>query len=180
MNCPLCRSAITTVSSAKIETAVPIVQHELDEFEQRRDTYVKELKSRMTSNAGFLGKSKLAKSVGRAAGSELEERVLQNQGTDRFGGMKAQYTVAEDKQTFTVTYKVQEKRKPIQETYAYMEWDAAKDALLDVLDGDRIPVMDVCIYYPEYFWLAKYHKKTNELEEATAAKRRAVVAVEKN
>jgi len=148
------------------------VQSELDAFEPEREEYVKQLKSRMTSNAGFVGKGKLAKSVGRAAGSELEERVLQNQGTDRFGGMKAHYTVADDKQTFTVTYKVQGKRKPIQETYAFMEWDAAKDALHDVLDGERIPTMDICIYYPEYFWLAKYHKKMDELEEVGGVKRR--------
>ena len=175
MACPLCRAAITAFSSAKNEVAVPIVQSELDDFaNNKREAYVKQLRHAMTSNAGFLGKSKLAKSVGRAACSELEERVLQNQGTDRFGGMKAQYTVADDKQTFTVTYKVQGKRKPVVETYAFMEWDAAEEALLDVLDGERIPTMDICIYYPEYFWLAKYHKKMDALENLGGMKRRAL------
>lgn len=51
---------------------------------------------------------------------------------------------------------VQGKRKPIEETYAFMEWEAAKEALDEL---GEISDMDICIYYPEYFWLAKYHKK---------------------
>jgi hypothetical protein len=150
-----------------------MLQSELDDFATRKEDYVKTLRSKCASNAGFVGKSKLARSVGRAAGSELEERVLQNQGTERFGGMKPTYEMTDDKQMFTVKYKVQGKRKPVEETYSYIaNWSDAKDALLEVLDGDRLSTMDICIYYPEYFWLAKYHKQMADLEEVCGEKRR--------
>lgn len=93
MDCPLCRSLITTTSSAVNEVSVPLLQKELDDFSVRKEEYVKELGSKCASNAGFVGKSKFARSVGRACGSELDERILQNAGTDRYGGMKAEYTI---------------------------------------------------------------------------------------
>jgi hypothetical protein len=175
MACPLCRGVIAarTTASGPTGPTIPALQKELDDFSERKEEYVKELKSRCATNAGFTGNSKLAKSVGRACGSEYDERVLQNAGTDRFGGMKAEYTVSDDKQLFTVKYKVQGKRKPVEETYAFFqEWQEAKDALLAMLDGERISTMDICIYYPEYFWMAKYHKQMNDLETVGGIKRR--------
>lgn len=170
MTCPLCRSVITARTTDQ-ESTIPTLQRELDDFAQRKEEYVKQLKSSCAKNAGFTGNSKLAKSVGRACGSELEERRLQNIGTDRFGGMKAEYTVNDNQ--FTVKYKVQGKRKHVEETYAFFQdWEKAKDSLLTMLDGERISTMDICIYYPEYFWMAKYYKQMDDLETVGKIKRR--------
>ncbi len=112
-------------------------------------------------NAGYTGGSRQARAVGRAIGSELEERRKETEGTDRFGGMKAIFLIEGD--SFKVTYKVAGKRKAIVETYPFLSWDEAKELV------EESDIMDIAIHQPNIFWLAKYHKKTEEL---TSSKRR--------
>lgn len=41
-----------------------------------------------------------------------------------------------------------------------MEWDDAKDELRELLGGDMIGEIEFATWYPEVFWLWKYHKRT--------------------
>ena len=170
LGCPLCRQEIVIFSTAVNALALLPSEKELDAFEQYKSEYMVLLRRACAKNAGYVGGGKQARAVGRAMGSELEERVKENAGTDRYGGMKPTFTVNGD--TFTVTYKVQGKRKPLIETYMYQEWDTAKRALTEMLEDDRMDVIGVATHYPEYFWLAKYHKMMDELKEITTEKRR--------
>lgn len=104
-----------------------------------------------------MGKSKQARAVSRHVGNEMEERIKENAGTDRFGGKDAVFQVSDDKSTFTVTYKVKGKRKPLVETYAFSEtWEEVLETLKELDTTDHI---EICTHYPELFWLAKYHKQ---------------------
>ncbi len=168
MDCPLCRQAI--VSTTDNHAILPS-QNELDDFGARRDDYIKQLQRSCAKNAGYTGKGKQARAVGRAMGSELEERIKENAGTDRYGGMNAEFTT-NGNGTFTVKYKVQGKRKPIVETYMYQEWEDAKESLVSILEDDRVDIIGIATHYPEYFWLAKYHSEMDSLKEVTNEKRR--------
>ncbi len=167
LGCPLCRQEISVFSTVAEAAVLPSAK-ELESF--NRDEYMMLLRRSCAKNAGYTGGGKQARAVGRAMGSELEERVKENAGTDRYGGMKPTFVVNGD--TFTVTYKVQGKRKPIIETYVYQEWEPAKEALIGMLEDDRLDVIGVATHYPEYFWLAKYHKAMDSLKEITNEKRR--------
>jgi hypothetical protein len=87
----------------------------------------------------------------------MEERIKQNAGTDRFGGNCVEFALNGDRSQFTVTYKVKGKRKTFVETYDFIEtWPEVLDILKELDTSDHL---DICTYYPEYFWLAKYHKE---------------------
>ncbi len=147
----------------------------MEEFSAHKEEYVALLRRSCAKNAGFGGNSKQARAVGRAIGSEYDERVKQNAGTDRYGGMKATFAVGEgEDQTLSITYNVAGKRKAIVETYQFLTWEATKEAVLVALndDADVKSDMDIATHYPEYFWLAKYHKQWPALVELTTSKRR--------
>jgi hypothetical protein len=169
--CPLCRQHIDTFSSASADAALLPSEKELEEFSARKNEYVTLLRRGCAKTAGWTGGGKQARAVSKAVGNEYDERVKENAGTDRYGGMKAVFKL--DDGTLAVTYKVAGKRKAIEERYQFLEWEEAKQALLEALDGDSVTDMDIATHYPEYFWLAKYHKKWTELvNELTQNKRR--------
>jgi hypothetical protein len=168
MYCPLCRSDISVYSLADDNAFLPS-EKELESFGAHREEYLTLLRRSCAKNAGYVGSGKQARSVGRAMGSELEERVKENAGTDRYGGMKPTFTV--DGETFTVSYRVQGKRKPIVETYQYQEWEQAKEAISELIRED---IVGVATHYPEYFWLTKYHKEMDSLNDILGSNKRRV------
>jgi hypothetical protein len=149
--CPLCRGTIETMQE-HCEAALLPSRKELDSFD--RDEYKRLLTRSHTKNACFTGKSKQARAVSRHVGNEMEQRQLENAGTDRYGGKDYTFTV--DGDLFTVTYKVKGKRKPLIETYAFIRsWEE----VLEQLPTPEDP-MEIATYYPEFFWLAKYYKQS--------------------
>lgn len=57
-----------------------------------------------------------------------------------------------------ITYKVG--RRTVRETAPYIEeWQDVKEQFTDMLDGDVISDMDFPTYYPEVYWLWKFHEK---------------------
>jgi hypothetical protein len=152
----MCCSPIA-VFSASEAVALPPTEKELEAYD--RDAYV----GRLTKNAGFVGRSKQARAVNRHCASELELRIRQNAGTDRYASTTYSIAVADDKETFTVTYKVRGKRSPIAETYAFLPtWDDVQQAVDAALRDQELPVadaLDLCTHYPEYWWLAKHYGK---------------------
>lgn len=169
MECPLCRSPIEGVLIQ--EEHIPAGTEELERFSNDRDAYLKRLHRPCAVNAGFVGKSKLARSVGAAMGDELEQRRLENAGTDRACAKPSKVTFEEDEEDamLRITYKVG--RRTVRETAPLIkDWDEVKAGL----DGEQIyDIVELATYYPEAFWLCKYHKQsTSELISAPAKRQK--------
>ena len=163
LHCPLCRQGIEYVSVV-LDVAITPSKEELDAFRAYKPEYMGLLKKRCTENAGFVGKSKLARSVAREFGDEMEQRVKESAGGDRCMGKKFQFNLDADE--LKVEFKMG--RRTIRESYQYVEdW---KTELTEALAGDTISALDVAIHYPELYWAAKYQGR---LDELTSIKRAA-------
>lgn len=161
--CPFCRQRIESVSKDPAMDEQPIEPAIIEDFkENHRDDYRRQFAVPMASNAGFVGKSKLARSVGAAALSELELRRAETAGGERMmNGSKAIMTLT-DNNTLVIDYKVGRSKR--HETVPYAELDATLADLKEQLAGDFISALDVAIHYHEHYWLLRYHKKP--IEEA--------------
>lgn len=155
MPCPLCRAIIT--GTLQDEEHLPAMQAELDAFAKDRDEYIKKLNRPCAKNAGFVGKGRLARSVGEAMGNELERRRAETAGCERMmNAKKAVFTEKDDEALLHIDYKVG--RRKLHETAPLMrEWDEVRRELTELLEGDVITSVEFATHYPEVFWLWKWH-----------------------
>ena len=75
MNCPLCRATIGSrklLDTEPVSSAGPLDEEQLAQYRKAL--------GKVASNAGFVGKSKLARSVGGTICSEYELRVRESRG----------------------------------------------------------------------------------------------------
>lgn len=143
---------------------VPL-ESDLEDFSGRKLEYLTLLEKNCAANAGFMGKSKLARSVNREFGDEMEMRVQQSKGSDRCMGKKVEFVVQGEE--LKVTFKMG--RRTVRETHRYeTDWE---EVLRDTLEGDTIDVLDVAIHYPDVYWAARHQKKMDELERIIGGKR---------
>jgi hypothetical protein len=163
----MCRSKIDTfVSLENLKNSntglqqKPIGSDVYAEFMSGRDEYIKKLRGRCAKNAGFVGKGRLSRDVASCMSDALEEAEMLTASTQRIMvGKKAEVTINND--IIHVSYKPKGKRKPITEEYDYM----GKDELVEELTGsDLWSVMDLCMYYPQFYWLIYYHYEKNVKE----------------
>jgi len=154
--CPLCRKVITSVRVRdEMQPTQPIAELELRNFKDSRRAEYRSRFVGFKSGAGFAGKGKLARSVGAAALSELEVRQSETSGGERMmNGGKAIIQRVDD--SLVVDYKVGRSKRS--ETIPFTELDSTLEDLREQLAGDCISALDVAIYYPEHFWLFRYHK----------------------
>lgn len=170
MTCPLCRARISEVLvfEGNILPSSAIGPDEIEVFKrERREDYIKQLRAPVAKDAGFKGKGKMARSVAREVGSELENRQRETAGTERVTAKPSciQFTEqpAEDAQpadadnlrNLRIDYKCGRSKR--QELHALITLDEAREGLLECLSGDKVTLLDVATYYPEYYWLIKYH-----------------------
>lgn len=168
MNCPLCQSVIESTFGK--DAPLLITEEELqDFFTHRREEYVKKLHAPCAKNAGFVGQSKLARSVASHMGDELEQRRAENAGTDRMCAKNID--MREEGDVLNIDYKVG--RRKVHETAPFIaNWSDVKEEFTNLLDGDIISDMDFAIYYPQVYWLWKYHKKPDLTGLVGSSKRR--------
>jgi hypothetical protein len=133
-----------------------VAEAEVEEFKkERRAEYRSKFPATLRAGAGFVGKGKLARSVGAAALSELELRQAETRGGERMmNAGKATFARVED--TLVIDYKVGRSKR--HESAPYQELVLAMDDLKQQLGGDLISALDVAIHYPEHYWLFRYHK----------------------
>lgn len=165
MECPLCRGEITG-RAVTCNSLLPS-QKELDEFEPRRDEYLSRLSKPVAKNAGFVGRSKLARSVAFAIGNELEQRILEGAGGDRRMTKSVEFFPSEprekegEEETLRVLYKVG--RKTHKESAPLISsWDQVLVEALETMEQPVSDMLELAIYYPELYWLCKWHKKNEE------------------
>ena len=131
----------------------------VDDFAVRRDDYIATMRRRCARNAGFVGGSKLARSVARTMGDALEEAEMQTAGGQRvMVGKRAtveRQAHDDDTTTFVVSYKPKGKRKPVVETYK--NYRNAEELATDVADADAWSVLDLATYEPRFYWLVHHH-----------------------
>lgn len=157
MDCPLCQTHIDEVLQLHDKDhSVRALPKELREFTEQRDEYIKRLNRTCESNAGFIGKGKLARSVGNVIGNELEQRRMENAGTERVCAKPSTVSFEEQGEILQITYKVG--RKLIKETAPLIrDWESVKADL----EGEQIEdAVELATYYSEAYWLCKYHKKS--------------------
>lgn len=159
MECPMCRGVIeahvTTVAGSTYEDFDSSM---VESFEERRSEYVERMRATHKKNAAFLGKSRLARSVGKEIGNELEQRRKENAGTERVMSKKVEFNKSDDGETLLITYKVG--RRTVKEEAPFIQsWDDVSAAFKELLDGDVLDDLDLPTYYPEIYWLWKYHNK---------------------
>lgn len=151
LGCPLCRAGILDLQESS--GGAPIPAPLLESFRARRAEYVSRLPG-LRLKAGFMGKSKLARSVNRAMCSELELRERERAGTDRLGAKAVEMRAEGD--ALHISYKVG--RRLLKEQHACVEWTEAEAALLRELDGEVMAtVLELATHYPEFYWLARHH-----------------------
>lgn len=149
MNCPLCRSAIDNVMEYQldgcdvVEPAAPAL---LQNF--NRSEFIERLRASHTSNAAFAGKSKFARSVSRAIGSELEERQMQTQGGERVMAKRStiQFEISNG-DTLEVEYKVGRKVKH----ESYRLWPSLEE-IREECSSAHDDALDLASFYPELYW----------------------------
>jgi Zinc finger, C3HC4 type (RING finger) len=163
LHCPLCRRDILSISTFVDVAILPTVK-DLENWQVYKSEYVAKLKG-CSSNAGFLGKSKLARSVAREFGDEMEQRVKESAGGDRCMGKKYQFTREDD--NLNAEFKMG--RRTIRESYPYAkDWQTE---IVEYLAGDTIDILDVAVYYPEIYMAAKYEDKMDELNDLISGKK---------
>lgn len=158
MPCPLCRAVIASVKEtiSLNDTVKDAPSDMFGEFiSERRDEYVAKLRKHVAGNAGFVGKSKLARGVNRECGSELELRQTETRGTERVTAKKQTIKFEIKEGTLLVDFKIG--RKTHHESHPYMELEDAKKELFEALDGDTIELVECATWYPEFYWCFYYH-----------------------
>lgn len=93
-------------------------------------------------------------------GTELERLRTENAGTDRACCKASKITFEEDKEEalLRITYKVGRKTK--KETAPLIsDWEQVKEELIEDPPTDLV---ELAAYFPEAFWLCKWHKKPFE------------------
>jgi hypothetical protein len=123
------------------------------------------------SNAGFVGKSKLARSVGTAALSELEVRQAETRGGERMmNASKATFQRVDD--VLVINYKVGRSKRC--ESVPFQDIALVLDDLKQQLAGDSITGLEIAIHYADHFWLLRYHGKKidDALDEIGASLKR--------
>lgn len=172
MACPLCRVDIREFCSPVSDAQPKLVpKEEVKEFvKTRRGGYLLRLpgfsgRGGVTVKPGFLGKSKLARSVNNAMASELEQRQLETAGTDRMARAKGVEVVEnDDDSTLVITYKLG--RKAVKEVHPYKTWEETKAELIVGLDSTQLDsVLELATYHPDYYWLVYYHNRGAGLED---------------
>ena len=163
MECPLCRSKIERnvdlSSMVKPDSTLDNVsQNELTSFSARRDDYIKRMRQGCTKNAGYTGKSKLAKSVAREIGDELEEREKERLGSNRCLAKNVEFSCQDT--NLKVSYKIG--RKVYSEDMLLSDWDTAKTEFIELMSGDTISVLDMATHYADHYWLWRYYSKNVE------------------
>lgn len=124
---------------------------------------------RVASNAGYTGNGKFARHVAGAIVDELEQRRLENEGTDRLVAKKI--SVKENDDCLNVEYKVG--RRTVREQHALLnlldnsdEWDAM----------EPVTVLELATYYPQHYWSCYFYTE-NQVEKAL--QKHGVLRVEK-
>lgn len=157
--CPLCRQVIERTRvyllGADVDPTQPVAEEEVRAFKaERRAEYRNQFPAVFRAGAGFIGRGKLARSVGAAALSELALREAETRGGERMmNAGKATITRFED--TLLIDYKVGRSKR--HESVPYEELEPALEDLRDQLAGDCISDLDVAVYHPEHFWLFRHH-----------------------
>lgn len=158
--CPLCRSAIQDVlyykDQAAVDITTPIDPAEIKVFkEERRESYIKNLRAPVTSDAGFKGKSKLARSVAAEVGDEMEQRRKETAGTERVTAKRDTIQFSIQGHDLYVDYKVGRAKR--HEEFPLLTLEETRNALLECVAGDRVSLLDVATHYPDYYWVLRYH-----------------------
>lgn len=154
--CPLCRTPITDVLVYRDQAAVgdvvaPVPVAEVEAFkEERREQYVKALRTPVTGDACFQGKGKLARSVATEVRSELEQRQLETTGSERMMAKRSTYLVVRNEREMSITYKLGRSKR--NEVHPIMTVEEVREALTDIVGNDKLTELDLATYYPEYFW----------------------------
>ena len=163
LHCPLCRRDILSISTFVDVAILPSVG-ELMNWQIYKSVYVAKLKG-CSSNAGFLGNTKLNRSVNRECVDEMEQREKESAGGDRCMGKKYEFTREGD--NLNVVFKMG--RRTVRESYPYVvDW---RDYIIEYLEGDTIDLLDVAIHYPEIYMAAKYEDKMDELGDLISGKK---------
>lgn len=160
--CPLCRAVITAhrvYAFPDLDMVQAVDSALVEDFKrERRHEYREQMRRTVKSNAAYVGKSKLARSVASAVGSELEQRERETRGTERVMAKPSTVATAriDDGDTLAVDYKCGRSKR--HESHPYAEWDEVARELLAALGGDRISVVDLATHYPEFYWLIYHHR----------------------
>ena len=159
--CPLCRCVIQEfLQYQDVEAAgnveVPVEEEEIRVFkDERREDYIKRLRTPVTGDAAFRGKSKLARSVASHVGSELEERQRETAGTERVMTKRSTIEFHIQGQDLVVNYKLGRAKR--REQHPFLTKEEATEALVESLGGDRLSVLEIATHYPDFYWNIRYH-----------------------
>lgn len=154
--CPLCRTPIVDVlvyrdTAAAGDVVEPVPAAEVVAFkEERREQYVKGLRTPVTGDACFRGKSKLARSVATEVQDELEQRRMETAGSERMMAKRSTYLVIRNEREMSITYKVGRSKR--NEVHPILSKEEVREALVEAVGGDKLTELDLATYYPEYFW----------------------------
>lgn len=163
MDCPLCRSPIDKIMDAD---AIEVTAAQLKIFQGYKTEYLSKLQC--SSNAGYTGKSRLARSVGREMGDTMEKLEMERKGSERYTCSNVLFSFVGDEndKTMDIAWKVG--RKLCQDSVAFLNWHDANEMFCDEMSGDTITVLDMASFYPEYYWLWRYHNNNSNdgVEEA--------------
>jgi Zinc finger, C3HC4 type (RING finger) len=168
MTCPLCRSVIDRVMEHELQDDViePVAPALLLDF--NREEFIERLRNTHTSNAAFVGKSKFAKSVSRAIGSELEERQMQTQGGERAMAKRSTIEIEiVNGNTLEIDYKVGRKKRH----ESYRLWPSLEEIKEEARShGDAL---ELASFYPELYWNL-YHWTDGKVNEIFENKKRCL------
>jgi len=157
MPCPLCRAEIEECAFYPLETAANEVVDDADPsdfFQNHRQQYLKDLRVKVGSNAGWTGKSAFARQIGQLFADAFEEARAERQGTERVMARDVEIEGG------TVTYKVKGQKKPTVEVYAEDELEFEARAL-----EEPVTVLELATQSPAHYW-SWYRKFDGNVENA--------------
>lgn len=104
-------------------------------------------------DAGYVGRSKLARSVVSAIGDEMEQRRLETRGGER--AMTPFSKVEFDATGDELVVKYKAGRKKHEERGPLLSWE---DAVAELHEADApLEPLELAIHFPHHYWLCAYH-----------------------
>lgn len=151
MPCPLCRAEIVEhATDVRGGTREPIDDGVLSAWIDVRDAYLERLRGKSSKTAGYVDRSRLARSIASTFGDALQQAVVEREGTERMAREYALERVGDDE--LVVRYKRTPRSKTLErESYEYFDKEALRE-----LEGATTE-LDVATYDPHVFFLLKYH-----------------------
>jgi len=159
MPCPLCRTVIE--DREKYSSDEKREEIETTEFFQNeRQTYLRELRVKVGSNAGYLGNSAFAQGVRQIFADSFAQAQAEREGTDRVMARSVEFEDDEEKNCVQVSYKLKGKKKPVVEKFSLKEMKFEARAV-----EEPLTVLELATECPAQYW-SWYRKFDGAVEKA--------------